>query len=78
MVEPRDPFDEQAAQRADENRAHDIAAEHAPLHARGAPHPANQNAPLTPEEKRELFARYFPTPEHDRSRDKERDKDHDR
>jgi hypothetical protein len=78
MADPKEPFDEHAAQRADENRAHDIAAKNAPLHARDGPPPANQNAPLTPEEKRALFARYFPTPEQDGTRDKDRDKDRDR
>jgi hypothetical protein len=62
MPGPHEPFDAEAAQRADENRAHDIVDRNAPLHARGGPPPANQNQPLSPEEKRALFARYFPSP----------------
>ncbi|MEX2206678.1 MAG: hypothetical protein WEF50_10670 [Myxococcota bacterium] len=63
MPDRDEPFDEQAAQRADQNAAHDIVESHAPPFGRGDLPPANQDQPLTPEEKQALFAQYFPAPE---------------
>jgi hypothetical protein len=75
MGGPDEPFDEQAAQKADQNQAHDIVSDHAPPFAgRSAQPPANQNEPLTPGEKRALFARFFPAPpEPEREQDKRKD-----
>jgi hypothetical protein len=75
MAGPKEPFDEEAAQKADQNRAHDIVSENAPPFARGDFPPANQDKPITPEEKRKLFARYFPTKEQDRGRERDDDRE---
>jgi len=71
MADPKDPFDEEAAQRADQNRANDIVSEHAPPFGKGDLPPVNDNRPLTPEEKRELILREFPrkTQERDAKRE---------
>jgi len=71
MSEPKDPFDEEAAQRADHNRAHDIVVQNAPPFASGDFPPANDNQPLTPEEKHALSIWELPSRTEDRPRDRE-------
>ncbi len=76
MTDPRTPSDEEAAQRADSNRAHQIAERHAPPIARRDVAAVNDNKSPTPDEKRVLFERYFPDPAQDRERDRDRERDH--
>ena len=75
MGGPDEPFDELAVQKADENKAHDIVSEHAPPFAARSPEPpTNANDPLTPEEKRALFAQFFPVrPSPELDQDKKKD-----